>query len=337
MSHPRNLFFLAALAVSLASTPGCEQPAQELVVYSSRNEQLIRPVFERFTQDTGIAIRFLTDDAGVLLEKLRAEGENTPADILLTVDAGNLWQATEGDLLQAVESSVLEQDIPEYLRDPLGRWFGFSLRARTIVYSSERVSPDELSAYEALAGEKWRGRLCLRTSKKVYNQSLVASLIDRLGEARTEEVVFGWVANLATDVFSNDTKLMEAILAGQCDVGIVNSYYFGRLEAEKPDIALALFWPNQQSGGVHINVSGAGMTRYAKHPEAAKALLEWLTTVEPQSLFAASNREFPANPEIPADPQVEAWGDFIPSTMPLVRAGELQAAAVKLMDRVGYR
>lgn len=338
MSHSRNLFLLATLVVSMASSPGCERHAEELVVYSSRNEQLIKPVFERFTEESGTHIRFLTDDAGVLLEKLRAEGENTPADILLTVDAGNLWHATEGDLLQAVDSAALTQSIPEHLRDPQGRWFGFSLRARTIVYSIERVSPNELSTYEALAGEAWQGRLCLRTSKKVYNQSLVASLIDRLGEARTEEIVSGWIANLATDVFSNDTRLMEAILAGQCDVGIVNSYYFGRMEAENADIALALFWPNQDNGGgVHINVSGAGMTRHAKHPEAAKALLEWLSTVEPQSLFAASNREFPANPAIPADPQVEAWGDFTPSTMPLVRAGELQAAAVKLMDRAGYR
>ena len=337
MLNCRKLLPLAALASIVVVSPGCQQPGDELVVYSSRNEQLIKPIFERFTEESGTPIRFLTDDAGVLLEKLRAEGENTPADILLTVDAGNLWQATEGDLLQAVESPALTRSIPAHLRDPQGRWFGFSLRARTIVYSIERTSPDELSTYEALAGEDWKGRLCLRTSKKVYNQSLVASLIDRLGEERTEEIVSEWVGNLATDVFSNDTKLMQAILAGQCDVGIVNSYYFGRLEAENPNIALALFWPNQESGGVHINVSGAGMTRYAKHPEAAKALLEWLGTTEPQSLFAASNREFPANPAIPADPQVAAWGDFTPSTMPLVRAGELQAAAVKLMDRAGYR
>ncbi len=326
-----------AALLATAALSGCQQPAEELVVYSARNEQLIKPLFDRYSEESGTPIRFLTDDAGVLLEKLKAEGENTLADVFITVDAGNLWQATEGGLLRPVGSPVLEANIPAHLRDPQGRWFGLSLRARTIVYSTKRVSPDELSTYEALAGEEWAGRLCLRTSKKVYNQSLVASLIDRLGEEQTEHVVGGWVDNLATEVFSNDTKLMEAIIAGQCDVGIVNSYYFGRLQAEQPDLPLRLYWPNQGLGGVHINVSGAGVTAHSKHPHAAQAFLEWLSDGEAQALFASANREYPANPGVLPDPQVSAWGDFERSSMPLVRAGELQAAAVKLMDRAGYR
>lgn len=328
---------LAALLVAATAVTGCQTPADELVVYSARNEQLIQPLFERYTQETGIPIRFLTDDAGVLLEKLKAEGENTPADILITVDAGNLWQATEADLLRPIDSAVLAANIPPHLRDPDGRWFGLSLRARTLVYSTERVSPEALSTYEALADTQWAGRLCLRTSRKVYNQSLVASFINRMGEEQTEQFIRGWVRNLATDVFSNDTQLMEAILAGQCDVGIVNTYYFGRLQAERPDLPLALYWPNQDGDGVHVNVSGAGVTRHAKHPEAARAFLEWLSMGEAQAVFAAANREYPANPSIAADEQVSAWGDFKQSTMPLTRAGQLQPAAVKLMDRAGYQ
>jgi iron(III) transport system substrate-binding protein len=315
---------------------GCTQNSDELAIYSARNEQLIKPVFDRYTAETGVAIRFVTDDAGPLIERLAAEGENSRADILLTVDAGELWHAAERDLLQAVDSKVLAANIPDTLRDPANRWFGLSVRARTIVYSTERVKPEDLSTYEALADPRWKGKLCLRTSKKVYNQSLVAMLIAQHGEQETERVVRGWVENLATDVFSNDILLMEAIAAGQCDVGIVNTYYFGRLLRDKPSTAVKLFWADQQGSGVHVNVSGAGITKHAPHREAAQKFLEWLSQAESQSMFAGLNLEYPANAAVKADPIVLAWGDFKSNPINVAKAGELQADAVRLMDRVGY-
>ncbi len=314
---------------------------KEITIYSSRQAHLIEPLLARFTDATGIGTRLFTDDAGVLLQRLEAEGENTPADVLVTVDAGNLWQAANMELLQPLDSETLADNIPEHLRDPQGRWFGLSVRARTIVYSTERVDPAELSSYAALADERWQDRLCLRTSKKVYNQSLVAMMIAQRGEDETQDIVSGWVENLAAPPFANDTAVMEAIEAGQCDVGIVNSYYFGRLERERPDLPLALFWANQQAEGdargVHVNVSGGGLTRHADDPEAGRRLLEWLSAGEAQQLFAGSNLEYPANPDVPADPQVAAWGEFEPNVINVARAGELQEAAVRLMDRAGYR
>ena len=221
--------FAGALALALGLAGCARQPDTALVVYSARKEQLIKPMFDRYMAETGEQIRFVTDDAGPLIERLNAEGANSQADILMTVDAGELWHAADLGLLKPTQSEELDANIPASLRDPEGRWFGFSIRARTMVYSTERVKPEELTDYEALAGERWKGKLCLRTSKKVYNQSLVAMLIAEHGEPKTEEIVRGWVANLATEPFSNDTLLMEAISAGQCDVGLVNTYYYGRL------------------------------------------------------------------------------------------------------------
>ena len=311
--------------------------ADEVVVFSARNEHLIKPLFDRFTQDTGIEVSYITDKEGPLLQRLKAEGRRTPADMLITVDAGNLWHAAQSGVLAEIRSPLLEANVPANLRDPQGRWFGLSERARTIVYSTERVTPADLSTYEDLADPKWRGRLCLRTSKKVYNQSLVATLIARHGEDEAERVVRGWVDNLAATPFSNDTKTMEAIVAGQCDVAIVNTYYFGRLQKKQPGIALALFWPNQDSSGVHINVSGAGVTRHAKHPEAAQRLLEWLSSETAQGEFAGLNMEYPVNPKVAPDAVVAAWGDFKADELNVNEAGRLQAAAIRLMDRAGYR
>lgn len=325
---------LGALALVLA---GCGKQQSELVVYSARNEQLIKPIFDRYTTETGQKIRFVTDDAGPLIERLNAEGANSQADILMTVDAGELWHAADRGLLAPIQSEVLNANVPESLRDPEGRWFGFSVRARTIVYSTERVKPEELSDYAALADERWKGKLCLRTSKKVYNQSLVAMLIAEHGEAKTEEIVRGWVANLATEPFSNDTLLMQAIAAGQCDVGLVNTYYFGRLLRDEPDLPLKLFWADQAGQGVHVNISGAGVTAHAPHAEEAKKFLEWLSQPEAQAFFAGQNLEYPASLSIEPDPIVKAWGDFKRSPMNVAQAGELQATAVRLMDRAGYR
>ena len=311
--------------------------ADEVVIYSARNEHLIKPLFDRYTESTGVAIKFITDKEGPLLQRLKAEGARSPADMLITVDAGNLWFAAESGVLAEIDSPTLEANVPANLRDPQARWFGLSERARTIVYSTERVQPGELSTYEDLADSKWRGRLCLRTSKKVYNQSLVATLISRHGEEKAEQIVRGWVANLAAAPFSNDTKAMQAVAAGQCDVTVVNTYYFGRLQKEQPDTKLAIFWPNQDSSGVHINVSGAGVTRHAKHPEAAQKLLEWLSSEAAQAEFAGLNMEYPVNPKVSADPAVAAWGTFKADELNVNEAGRLQADAIRLMDRAGYR
>jgi iron(III) transport system substrate-binding protein len=311
--------------------------ADTVVVYSARNEQLIKPLFDAYQAETGTKVQFITDKAGPLLARLKAEGANTPADMLITVDAGNLWRAAEDGVLASVDSKVLQQNIPAHLRDPGNRWFGLSVRARTIVYSTARVKPSDLSTYEALADAKWKGRLCLRTSKKVYNQSMVAMMIAQSGRDATSSVIKGWVNNLATKVFSNDTALMKAMIAGQCDVGIVNTYYYGRLMKKEPGARLALFWPNQNDRGVHVNVSGAGVTKYAKHPKAAIKLLEWLTAEKAQRVLADSNMEYPANPAIKNNDYVASWGSFRQDTINVSKAGALQADAIKLMDRAGYK
>ncbi|WP_376695846.1 extracellular solute-binding protein [Wenzhouxiangella sp. EGI_FJ10305] len=319
-----------------SAEPAAAEPAR-LVVYTSRQPHLIEPLFDRYTEETGIDVDYINDSEAALIERLDAEGSKTVADVFMTVDAGNLWQATERGLLQPVESESLSAAVPEALRDDQGRWFGLSVRARTIVYHPERVDAGELSTYEDLAGDEWNGRLCLRTSQKVYNQSLVAMLIEHHGEEGAEEIVRGWVDNLATEPFSSDTRLIEAIEAGQCDVGIVNSYYLGRKLAENPDYPVTLFWANQETTGTHVNVSGAGVTRHAPRPEAARALLEWLASTEAQAEFAQNNLEFPVNPNVEPRGIVKAWGDFDADDTPLQIAGERQAQAVRLMDRAGYR
>lgn len=322
-----------------ASTPSEEtdKPKPTVTVYSARAEHLIQPMFDRYTEETGVKVRYITDSAGALIQRLKAEGSNTPADLLLTVDAGNLWQAEQAGVLQPIDSEVLERNIPDHLQSANNEWFALSVRARTIVYSTERVDPSELSTYEALADDQWEGRLCLRTAKKVYNQSLVATMINTLGKEKTEEIVSGWVENLATAPHSNDTSAMEAVLAGQCDVTLVNTYYFGRLQKENPDIKLALFWPNQDGRGVHINVSGAGLTKHAKRPEAAVNLLEWLSSPEAQHQFAELNQEYPANSDVEPSESVAAWGDFKADSVNVESAGRLQKEAIMLMDRAGYR
>ena len=311
--------------------------AEEVVVYSARIEQLIKPMFDAFTQETGIKVKYATDNEGALLARLEAEGRNTPADMLITTDAGNLWAAARAGLLKPVKSNVLEHNIPLHLRDPLNEWFGLSIRARTIVYNTNRVKPSELSTYEALANPKWNKRLCLRTSKKVYNQSLVAMMIAEYGEAETEQIIRGWVANLATDPLSDDTRALEFVASGKCDITIVNTYYYGRLMRKDPTLPLEIFWPNQNNNGVHINISGAGVIRHSRNEQAAIKLLEFLSSDKAQNLFADINMEYPANPKIKAAPFVASWGNFKQNPINLAKAGELQTRAVKLMDRAGYR
>ena len=323
-------------AAALMALSNVAQAADEVVVYSSRIDELIKPVFDAYTAKTGTKVKFITDKEAPLMARIKAEGDHTPADLLLTVDGGNLWQAEQMGILQPLNSDVVKTNIPAQYRSSSDAWTGLSLRARTIVYSPERVQQSELSTYEALADENWEGRLCLRTSKKVYNQSLTATLIETHGAEKTEEIVKGWVNNLATDVFADDTALIQAVDAGQCDVGIVNTYYYGRLHAQQPDLKARLFWPNQQDRGVHVNLSGIGLTKHAPHPEAARKLVEWMTTPEAQSIFADINMEFPANPDVKPSAEVAAWGDFKADTIPVEVAGRRQAEAIMLMDRAGW-
>lgn len=336
MNRMYRMLLSALVLGSLTLTPTVHA-ADTVVVYSARNEQLIKPLFDAYSKETGVKVKFVTGKEGPLLERLQAEGDKTPADMLITVDAGNLWQAAERGVLAKVNSKVLEENIPAHLRDPDGQWYGLSVRARTIVYNTQKVKPADLSTYEDLGNPQWKGRLCLRSSKKVYNQSLVAMMISRYGEPKTEAIVKSWVANLATETFSDDESLLNAAAAGQCDVGIVNSYYFGRVKKKHPEMPIGIFWPNQNENGVHVNISGAGITRHAKHPEAALKLLEWLASEQAQNLFADSNLEFPANPKVKPDPLVASWGEFKHDTVNVSEAGKLQAKAVMLMDRAGYK
>lgn len=324
-------------AVVLAATTFTANAAEELVVYSARIDDLIKPVFDAYTAKTGVKVTFITDKEAPLLARLKAEGANTPADMLITVDAGNLWQASQEDVLEPVTSKVIEANIPAQYRATNNTWTGLSLRARTLAYSTERVKDGELSTYEALGDANMEGRLCLRTSQKVYNQSLTAAMLKTWGEEKTEAVLKSWVNNLATDVFSDDTALLKAIDAGQCDVGIVNSYYYGRLLDKQPDLKVKLFWPNQADRGVHVNLSGAGVTKYAPHKAEAIKLLEWMTGPEAQSIFAELNMEFPANPSVEPAPAVKSWGGFKADTINVEFAGKLQPEAIKLMDRAGWK
>lgn len=333
---PNALFACMALvAISLSAF------SEEVVVYSARNEQLIKPLFDSYTRDTGVQIKFITGGEGPLMERLKAEGQNSPADVLLTVDAGNLWYAAQQGLLRPLQSKVLQDNVPAHLRDPANEWFGLSVRARTLVYNTSRLKPADLSTYEDLANPRWKSRLCLRTSKKVYNQSLVAMMITEHGEPKTETIVKGWVSNLATAPFADDTKAMEAVANGQCDVTIVNTYYFGRLLEKSPHLPLAIYWPNQQlsskNAGVHVNISGAGVTRHAKNPHGGQKLIEWLSSDKAQNLFADNNLEFPVNPKVKPDATLAGWGSFKPNLINVEEAGSLQTQAVRLMDRAGYK
>jgi iron(III) transport system substrate-binding protein len=342
MRSPREISLLAAilcgavvLTLSLGLLPTGANAAEEVVLYSGRHYGQ-EAAFEAFTKKTGIQIRTLNGETGQLFERLKAEGDKTPADVLITVDAGNLWNAARAGLLSPVASPELQRNIPAHLRDPENRWFGLTMRARTIMYNVTKVNPADLSTYEALGDPRWKGRICLRTSGYIYNQSLLATMIKRHGEPKTEEIVKGWVANQPI-LINGDTKILEAIAAGQCDVGLTNTYYLARLLAKNPNFPVAPFWTNQQTTGTHVNVSGGGVTTHAKNRANALKLLEFLSSTEAQQMFADTSLEFPANPKAEVNPIVRAWGPFKQDDINVAAAGEFQAAATRLADRVGYK
>lgn len=325
-----------ALLLLLTCVPALAGAA-ELVVYSSQKEPYIKPLLDRYTAETGTPIAFLNDQGPVLVERLAAEGADTPADVLLTVDAGNLWQAADRGLLAAVASPALDANVPAQWRDPGKRWFGISQRARTIVYASGRVKPEDLSTYAALADARWKGRLCLRSSQSVYNQSLVASLIARDGATSVATMLEGWVANLAARPLADDTLTLKAIAGGECDVGITNMYYLARLVREDADFPVRVYWANQGKGGVHVNLAGAGVVAASDDKAGAQALIEWLTSKPIQDELARMNLEFPVNPAATADPLLAGWGEFERDASDVTAMGRLQPDAVKAMDRAGWR
>jgi iron(III) transport system substrate-binding protein len=317
--------------------------AQEVNLYSSRHYDTDVALYDAFTEQTGIAVNLIEGDADQLIERIKAEGRNSPADVLITVDAGRLWRADEAGLLQSVSSRVLEEAIPAELRHPEGRWVGLSQRLRGIVYAKDRVEPSEITSYENLADPKWQGRICIRSSTNVYNQSLVASMIEANGVEATEAWAQGLVDNLARPPQGGDTDQIEAVAAGECDLAVVNHYYFVRLlESDSEDeraVAnkVAIVFPNQDGRGAHANVSGAGVVATAPNQENAVKFLEYLTTPEAQAYFAEGNYEFPVVDGVKLDPVLEQWGEIKTDAVNAAKLGENNPEAVKLMDRVGWK
>jgi iron(III) transport system substrate-binding protein len=309
----------------------------ELTIFTSRQPQLLEPIIENFSQETGIKVNLLSGNAQELMERIDIEGDKSKADIFMTVDAGVLWQATERNIFSKTDSNILKDNVPSYLRDPDGQWFGLSKRARTIVFSNDQFSQNDFSSYEDLANPKWKGKLCLRTSKKVYNRSLIASMIDAYGFEQTQNVVSGWISNLATEVFSNDTNALKAVSSGQCGVTIVNTYYLARLLDDSKYDNLELFWANQSGRGVHVNISGAGIVKTSKNKENAQKLLEYLSSNSAQDLYASANKEYPVLKEADIADSIKEWGVFIEDDINVSKLGSLQKEAVFLAQEVGYK
>ena len=334
LRDPRSLAAGALLlAWSLPSCGGHDGPT--LTVYSGRHYG-IETAFEKYEDETGVNVEFLTGNDSELRERIVAEGEDTKADVYLTVDAGNLWAAAEDGLFQPLESAVLDDAIPEGLRDPENRWFGLAVRARTIVYNTDLIDESDVpTTYEELADPKWKGRICLRNASNDYQQSLVASMIVNDGEAETLDVLRGWATN--ADIYANDVELLEAMAAGACEVGIANHYYLARLLEEKPDTPVGLVWAEQDTRGVHINISGGGITRYADDVELGRQFLEWLAT-DGQDTLVADNHEYPANPDVEAEPLIrERFGtDFKRDSLHADALGSMNADAVRLMDEADF-
>jgi iron(III) transport system substrate-binding protein len=327
-----TLAVVAALATACGSSGGSSETVR---IYSGRHYDLER-AFERFSDETGISVEFLTGGDGELRERIAAEGADTQADVYLTVDAGNLAIAAEEGLFQPLDSDVLNEAVPASLRDPANRWFGLTVRARTIVYNPERVDEGEVpTTYAELADPAWKGRLCLRDSSNVYTQSLVASLISHEGADGALEIVEGWADN--AEILPNDTLILESIAAGQCDVGITNHYYLARKLEEDPGFPVELVWAEQDGRGAHVNISGAGVTADADNPDLARRLIEWLAT-DGQSAFVDGNHEYPVNPDVAPEPLIsERFGaTFERDQLDAATFGGLNADAVRLMDEAGY-
>lgn len=328
---PRRL--VAAMAALLVLA-GCSSAADDDVVrvFSARHYSL-EPAFEAFAAETGVDVEFLYGGDTELRERIAAEGEDTIADVYLTVDAGNLWLAAQDGLFQPLEAPELDGAVPDNLRHPDDLWIGLSRRVRAIAYDPEAVDASELSTYEALADPAWEGRLCLRRSVDTYTQSLVASLIAAHGVEGARPVLEGWVAN--AEIYNNDVEILDNIAQGDCDVGIVNHYYLARLLDEDPDFPVELFWPNQDDRGAHVNLSGGGITAQAPNPDTARQLLTWLAT-DGQSAFVDDNFEYPVNPDVEPVELLQQFGDFVGDSINADDLGSHNREAVALLAEVGY-
>ena len=346
MQRSTSLFhtIITTIVVSLVGIAPIESIiADEVNIYSARQESLIKPLLDRFTQKTGINVNMVTSKGDALLTRLRSEGMNSPADLLLTVDAGRLYRAQEAGVLQAVESFDLNNKIPIHLRSLDGQWYGLSVRARVLVYAKDRVQSSELSSYEALSEPTWKGRVCIRSSSNIYNQSLVAGMIASQGMADTETWLAGLVSNFARPPAGGDRDQIKAVAAGQCDVAIVNSYYLGGMinsddrGQQEAASKVNLFWPNQNDRGAHINISGAGITQSAKNLESAKGLLVFLANDESQRWYGETNNEFPVRPEVEVSKTLSAWGPFKADQLNVGKLGQYNADAIMAMDRAGWK
>lgn len=315
----------------------------EVNVYSARHYDTDEVLYDNFTEQTGVRVNVIEGKEDELLERIKSEGTNSPADVFITVDAGRLWRAEEEGVLQPMTSSTLEKAIPRNLRHPDGLWFGLTERARIIVYNKERVKPSELSTYEALAEPQWKGRVCVRSSTNVYNQSLLGSMIASEGVEATENWAKRLVANFAREPEGGDTDQIKAVAAGQCDVAIANHYYVARLakSADPQEQAAAnqvgVFFPNQSGRGTHINISGAGVVADAPNQGNAVKFLEYLVSPEAQKIFAEGNNEYPVVAGVATAPILDSYGDFKSDSINVSAYGRNSPEAVKIADRVGWK
>lgn len=312
-------------------------------LYTSRHYDVDNELYDKFEQETGIKVNVIKGDADELLERIKREGDATQADLYLTADAGRLFRAKEAGLLQPVKSDVLDQQVPEKFQDTDKMWYGLTKRARIFVYDKNKVKPEELTTYEALTDPKWKGRILIRSSENVYNQSLLASFIEVDGEAKAKQWAEGIVKNLARNPEGGDRDQAKAIAAGIGDVAIMNSYYFGQMlnssDPEEVKVAeeLGVFFPNQETTGTHVNVSGAGVVKTSKNKENAIKLLEFLSAKEAQATFAEANYEYPVNPEVNPSELLQSWGEFKEQDIPLSVLGENAAKAIMIFNEVGWK
>ncbi|MFT4519819.1 MAG: iron(III) transport system substrate-binding protein [Halioglobus sp.] len=318
--------------------------AEEVVnVYSARKEALIKPLLDRFSAQTGVTVNLVTGKGDALLTRLQNEGRNSQADILLTTDVGRLYRAHQAGVLQAIDSQTLRDEIPAHLRSPQEDWFGLSVRARALVYAKDRVKSSQLSTYEDLADPKWKGRICIRSSSNIYNQSLVASMLATQGAEKTAAWLTAFVPNFARPPTGGDRDQISALAAGQCDVAVVNSYYFGAMlssqDASEKAAAnkAAIFWPNQNDRGTHINISGAGVTAMSKNRDNAVALIEFLAEDESQRWYAETNNEYPVRGDIEPSALLKSWGEFKADQVDASELGRLNAEALMAMDRARWK
>ncbi len=335
----RLSFTALLLALFLA---GCSQ-SDHINIYSSRHYDTDRNLYDQFTEQTGIRINLIEGSSDELIERIRNEGQNSPADIVVTVDAGRLWRAKQAGVLQSIHSDVLNERIPAELRDPEGYWFGLSQRVRGIIYHPERVDRSELTGYLDLADEKWRGRICIRSSNNIYNQSLVASMIESYGVEATEEWARGLVANFARPPQGGDRDQIHAVAAGVCDIAVANHYYLAHLitsesESDRASAAqVEIYFPPHEHGGTHVNISGAGIAVNSPNRENAIRFVEYLTQPEAQHYFASGNHEFPIVEGIPVSDVLESFGKFESDAINVAAYGNNNPEAIRLMDRAGWR